>query len=56
MNLSRRDFLKAAGATTGGFVILPSLLDGGLKAFAAAPPENNPEGGFCWFGCEIQGR
>ncbi|MFC1932735.1 molybdopterin-dependent oxidoreductase [Chloroflexota bacterium] len=43
MELNRRDFLKAAGATTGGFVLLPSLLDGGLKAFAAAPPEKNPE-------------
>ncbi len=42
MELNRRDFLKAAGATTGGFVLLPSLLDGGLKAFAAAPPETNP--------------
>lgn len=34
MALSRRDFLKAAGGAAGGLVLLPSILDGDLKAFA----------------------
>ncbi len=40
MEVSRRDFLKAAGGTAGGVFLLPSILDGNLKAFAATPPVN----------------
>ncbi|MFC1913241.1 molybdopterin-dependent oxidoreductase [Chloroflexota bacterium] len=60
MNLTRRDFLKAAGVTTGGFVLLPSMLNGGTKVFAAAPLVNAPQEengilygtcGVCSMGC-----
>ena len=42
MELSRRDFLKAAGAGTAGLVVLPSILDGNLKAFAREPDKKKP--------------
>ena len=42
MELSRRDFLKAAGAGTAGLVVLPSILDGDLKAFAREPDKKKP--------------
>lgn len=42
MELSRRDFLKAAGAGTAGLVVLPSILDGDLKAFARASGNTKP--------------
>ncbi|MFC1921582.1 molybdopterin-dependent oxidoreductase [Chloroflexota bacterium] len=60
MDLSRRDFLKAAGGAAGGLVFLPSLLDGGMKAFAATPVTNTAEKedgilygtcGICSMGC-----
>jgi len=55
MDLSRRDFLKATGGVAGGFILLPSLLDGNLKAFAAAPPEKNPgeEDGILYGTCGV---
>jgi len=42
MELSRRDFLKAAGAGAAGLVVLPSILDGELKAFAREPGKSRP--------------
>jgi len=42
MEISRRDFLKAAGAGTAGVVMLPSILDGELKAFAKEPGKTRP--------------
>ena len=42
MELSRRDFLKAAGAGTAGLAVLPSILDGELKAFAREPSKGKP--------------
>ena len=40
--LSRRDFLKAAGAGTVGAIALPSILGGDLKAFARKPADTKP--------------
>lgn len=60
MDVSRRDFLKAAGATTGGFLLLPSFLNGRLKAFNAASSDSVSEDedgilygtcGICSMGC-----
>jgi thiosulfate reductase/polysulfide reductase chain A len=42
MEISRRDFLKAAGAGAAGAVLLPSILDGDLKAFAREPVKSKP--------------
>lgn len=42
MELSRRDFLKAAGAGTAGAIVFPSILDGDLKAFAREPVKSKP--------------
>jgi len=42
MELSRRDFLKSAGGVAGGMVLLPSILDGDLKAFAREAGRGRP--------------
>jgi len=42
MELNRRDFLKSAGGVAGGLILLPSLLDGELKAFARSPQSGRP--------------
>ena len=42
MELSRRDFLKSAGGVAGGMVLLPSILDGDLKAFARESGSGRP--------------
>ena len=42
MEINRRNFLKSAGAVTGGLVLLPSILDGDLKAFAREPKDSKP--------------
>ncbi len=42
MEITRRDFLKTAGAGTAGLIALPSILDGRLRAFASAPGNDKP--------------
>jgi len=42
MEITRRDFLKTAGAGTAGLIALPSILEGRLRAFASAPVNGNP--------------
>ncbi|MFO7774060.1 MAG: molybdopterin-dependent oxidoreductase [Dehalococcoidia bacterium] len=42
MEISRRDFLKGAGASTAGLIALPSILEGGLRALATAPSGGRP--------------
>ena len=42
MEISRRDFLKAAGAGTAGAIVFPSILDGDLKALARESGKRKP--------------
>ena len=42
MEISRRDFIKSAGGVAGGLVLLPSILDGDLKAFARESQKIRP--------------
>ena len=42
MGVSRRTFLKSAGGVVGATALLPSILEGDLKAFAAAPAPQAP--------------
>jgi len=40
MEITRRDFLKGAGAGAAGLIALPSVLEGSLSAFARAPGDS----------------
>lgn len=42
MELNRREFLKLSGGAAGGAVLIPSILDGDLKAFTKQPQDIKP--------------
>jgi thiosulfate reductase/polysulfide reductase chain A len=42
VKLSRRHFLKSVGGAAGGTVLLPSILDGDLRALASEPLKTKP--------------